>query len=211
MKKTSLVSTKPGILHVVFFKRRQQDTIHWVDDKLLETEKKITLTAVPGHVLQVKAFADSLIESLMDPTGKMKKTALVLADESLLSPVINSIPDQVDNFNITMGLPFHYSPVYQFIQMVFDLHLGASNSKESIEFQTKVLLKLLGHNLWASMLDKSEQQQLNEVKTGLLSTGRLYNSRENIVEKINEKHLYSFINKMLTSWQKKARHHFSGP
>lgn len=193
-----------------FFKRRQQDTIHWVDDKLLETEKKITLTAVPGHVLQVKAFADSLIESLMDPTGKMEKTALVLADESLLSPVINSIPDQVDNFNITMGLPFHYSPVYQFIQMVFDLHLGASNSKESIEFQTKVLLKLLGHNLWASMLDKSEQQQLNEVKTGLLSTGRLYNSRENIVEKINEKHLYSFINKMLTSWQKKLAITFQG-
>ncbi len=52
--------------------------------------------------------------------------------------------------------------------------------------------------------------KLNEVKTGLLSTGRLYNSRENIVEKINEKHLYSFINKMLTSWQKKLAITFQG-
>lgn len=186
-----------------FFKRRPQDSIHWTGNKLLETEKKITLTAVPGHVLQVKAFADSLTESLLEPAFKIEKTALVLADESLLSPVINSIPDQVGSFNITMGLPFHYSPVYQFLQMVFDLHLGSSNSKESIDFQTKALLKLLGHNLWQTMLDSSEHQQLNEVKTSLLSMGRLYSSQENIVGQITEKQFNSFISRLLTPWQQK--------
>jgi ATP-dependent helicase/nuclease subunit B len=193
-----------------FFKQRPQTTSRWISNKLLETEKKITLTAVPGHVLQVKAFAHSLTKSLPDNAFEAEKTALVLADESLLSPVINSIPDQAGSFNITMGLPFHYSPVYQFIQMVFDMHLGASINRETYEFQTKALLKLLGHTLWAVLLDSKELQQLSELKTGLLSSGRLYVSKENSIEKITEKHLYSFISKMLSPWQQKLAIAFQG-
>ncbi len=191
-----------------FFKHRPQDTIHWTGNKLLETEKKITLTAVPGHVLQVKAFADSLTESLLEPAFKIEKTALVLADESLLSPVINSIPDQVGSFNITMGLPFHYSPIYQFLQMVFDLHLSTSNTKGITAFQTKTLLKLLGHNLWHSMLDGSEQQQLNALKAGLLASGRLFSNPESILGPIPDGPLKSVISRMLTPWQDKLAYCF---
>jgi len=202
-KENAFGEHEAGLFARRFFKRRPKLQTRWVGNKLLENEKKITLTAVPGHVLQVKAFADSLTQSLHESGFQMEKTALVLADESLLGPVINSIPDEVGSFNITMGLPFHYSPVYQFLQMVFDLHLGSSKSKGSNEFQTKLLLKLLGHNLWHSMLESSEQQQLNALKAGLLASGRLFSNQESVLGSIPDGPFKSVISRMLAPWQQK--------
>ena len=50
-----------------------------------------------------------------------KENAVVLCNESLLLPVLHSIPQEVKNVNITMGFPLAQTPVYSFINAVMEL------------------------------------------------------------------------------------------
>lgn len=46
---------------------------------------------------------------------------MVLCNESLLLPVLHSIPSEVKNVNITMGFPLAQTPVYSFISALMEL------------------------------------------------------------------------------------------
>ena len=59
-------------------------------------------------------------EKLRTPSS-FKDTAVVLCNESLLLPVLHSIPADVKNVNITMGFPLAQTPVYSFINALVEL------------------------------------------------------------------------------------------
>ena len=59
-------------------------------------------------------------EELRTPSS-FKDTAVVLCNESLLLPVLHSIPAEVKNVNITMGFPLAQTPVYSFINALVEL------------------------------------------------------------------------------------------
>lgn len=59
-------------------------------------------------------------EELRAPSS-FKDTAVVLCNESLLLPVLHSIPAEVKNVNITMGFPLAQTPVYSFINALVEL------------------------------------------------------------------------------------------
>ena len=50
-----------------------------------------------------------------------KENAVVLCNETLLLPVLHSIPEEVKNVNITMGFPLAQTPVYSFINAAMEL------------------------------------------------------------------------------------------
>lgn len=54
-------------------------------------------------------------------SGDEKENAVVLCNESLLLPVLHSIPSEVNNVNITMGFPLAQTPVYSFINAIMEL------------------------------------------------------------------------------------------
>lgn len=48
-----------------------------------------------------------------------KRTAIVLCDETLLQPVIHSLPEDVKEVNITKGFPMSHTPAYAFVEDFF--------------------------------------------------------------------------------------------
>ncbi|HNZ43729.1 MAG TPA: PD-(D/E)XK nuclease family protein [Bacteroidales bacterium] len=122
----------------------------WIDNELLTQPKKITLVAVAGKVGQVK-YAAREIASLLAHGVKSEQISVVLNEESLLIPMLNSVPQDIEKFNITMGYPMRFSSVYNFIESVFLLHENAErfrnikNAKEPL-FYHKDLQKLFNHN-----------------------------------------------------------------
>ncbi len=67
------------------------------------------VVSVPSSVGQAK-----LIPFLVKDEG----CAVVLPDESLLVPVLNSIPPEIENINVTMGYPMSGSTFYDFLSLV---------------------------------------------------------------------------------------------
>ncbi|MCP4217905.1 MAG: hypothetical protein GY765_24900, partial [bacterium] len=49
--------------------------------------------------------------------------AVVLPDETLLFPLLNSLPDCVDSVNVTVGFPLRQTPVYSLFSSIIDMHL----------------------------------------------------------------------------------------
>lgn len=88
-----------------------------------EGKKQITLVSCPEAVLQCK-YAGNLLRTsdVNSPTHPQEQTALVLGDEKLLLPTLNSLPDEVHAANITMGYPFTNTSAHALMLTLFSLH-----------------------------------------------------------------------------------------
>lgn len=91
------------------------DTLGDYIDHFARDEKHITLVESPEDLMQAKYAGDlirRLVEQSNNPLQELQNTALVLADESLLIPVLNSLPDNVGAVNVTMGYPLEHTAIH---------------------------------------------------------------------------------------------------
>lgn len=104
----------------------------WTYDLLLSREKNITVYGVPNATLQTKVAGELYAEMLRnDDPEKPVPTAIVLADENLLLPMLYSLDESIEDFNITMGLSLRNSMLYTLIDSIFELQQNVA------EFRTK--------------------------------------------------------------------------
>lgn len=83
---------------------------------------EIEVVSVPSSVGQAK-----LLPSIL----KDDSYAVVLPDESLLLPVLNSIPESISDINVTMGFPMKDSAFYNLLSLVcaMQMHLRVKDGK----------------------------------------------------------------------------------
>jgi hypothetical protein len=86
-------------------------------------DKEIQIVGIPKQVSQVKYIGQLLKELSINNQGALNNTAIVLGDETLLNPLINSIPKEVGAVNITMGYPLHNASLTGMFLALFDMHL----------------------------------------------------------------------------------------
>lgn len=86
-------------------------------DLLRHRETPVTVIRAQGHTAQAKTLAGILNKYPASATDGPEKTAIILADESLLLPVLQTIPDDAGRVNITMGYPFAQSAVFGLIEL----------------------------------------------------------------------------------------------
>jgi len=79
--------------------------------------KNISVVGTPKNIGQVK-YIGALLQRLFTE-NKLQNTALVLGNEDLLIPILNSIPSCIEDINITMGLPLKQIPFSAFIGQWF--------------------------------------------------------------------------------------------
>ena len=139
-----------------YFRTWQKSEIKWKENNFLESSKKITIIGVPKNVGQVKV-AGQLLSEIQPDEKHLQKNAVVLADENLLIPLLNSIPENINEFNVTMGLPLKYTPAYDLFNALFALHENAkkmsalsktgetTNIKTSLKFYYKDIVKIFNH------------------------------------------------------------------
>lgn len=95
--------------------------------------KKITVVSAPSGVLQCKQAADFL-RHVRECQGKAdKETAIVLTDESLLVPLLYSLPQEAGTVNVTMGYPLRQTLAYSFVERLLKLqtHTRLKNGENS--------------------------------------------------------------------------------
>jgi len=126
-----------------------------IEETLLSTEKKsITVIGAAKNVAQAKV-AGSLIEEIKKTDPLLQATAIVLADENLLFPVLHSLPENLKDINVTMGYPLKNTPVAGYFDLVFAMHengLKLAQGKANYSFYHTDVVKLLSHVYTASAL-----------------------------------------------------------
>ena len=70
--------------------------------------KTITIVECPEAVLQCK-YAGKLLDENRQWLSDPESTAVVLADESLLIPVLNALPDSTEDYKVNVSMGFNYA------------------------------------------------------------------------------------------------------
>ncbi|MDG1384830.1 MAG: PD-(D/E)XK nuclease family protein [Flavobacteriaceae bacterium] len=110
--------------HQKSWKHYKNQPFKWVS-KYYTTPKNISVVGTPKNIGQVK-YVGTLLQQLY-AENKLQNTALVLGNEELLIPILNSIPSAIEDINITMGLPLKQIPFSAFIEQWFQLQKDASS------------------------------------------------------------------------------------
>lgn len=89
-------------------------------------KKDISYISASSEDIQARYVSQWLTKERIDAG---KRTAIVLCDEKLLPTVIHSLPNTVENVNITTGYPLSQTLVSTFVKQVFDLKLLGRSRK----------------------------------------------------------------------------------
>ena len=135
-------------------------------------DKTIRLIGLPKAVAQAKYCGTLLAGLAQDNPDALSRTALVLGDESLLSPVLHSLPEGVGSANITMGYPLHASPLAQLFLLLIDLRQHRSPSGYSV----RGVLKVLDHPFLNPWYRKEGFQAVN-ARAGLIRDNAIFAGR----------------------------------
>ena len=113
-----------------------------------KSERTVGLYGVPQKVGQAKLLGQ-LLEKEFLPTlhanGPAKteevKTVIVLPDESVLLSVMHSLPQALENVNVTMGYPLGSTPLCNLLELLLDLQI---NRREDL-FSHRQVTAILAH------------------------------------------------------------------
>ncbi|MFA6768542.1 MAG: PD-(D/E)XK nuclease family protein [Parabacteroides sp.] len=112
-------------------------------------QNKIEVIGIPSGVGQAKSLHTLLDELLQQENTlndeKALRTAVVLPDERLLVPVLDSIPESIRHINVTMGYPLAGTQVSSLIEYVLILQKNCSSRNRQSVFYFRDVLPILNH------------------------------------------------------------------
>ncbi|MEO5777125.1 MAG: PD-(D/E)XK nuclease family protein [Flavobacterium sp.] len=126
----------------------------WISNDF-KAEKNIHVIATSKSIGQAK-IAGSIIEKQAEK-GNLQNVALVLGEESLLLPMLYSLPANVDALNITMGFSSKNNPAQLLIAKLFKLHTNAiTRNPSAYVMYYKDVLDVLTHPLIEPYVNANE-------------------------------------------------------
>ena len=137
-------------------------------------EKNIELIGVPKNIGQAK-YLGEIITGLN--TEELGNTAIVLGEEDLLLPVLNSLPDTIEEINITMGFPIKNAPIASLFEYLFQLHISSSNS-----YYYKDILSIVNHPSLHHILGSEAGNLVKKINTENL----IYLNADEVIEAFSE-------------------------
>lgn len=150
-----------------------KNNFNWIQDYLKKEVKNIEFIGAPKNVSQLK-----FVGELLEKQKSHNNTALVLADESLLSLALNSLPESVEKINITMGFPLKDIPLSTFFKSIFDLYINQEkfNILAKKEFYYKDVLNFLNHTYLKKLLNSPSFSVGDDIG----KSNRIFLSEENV-------------------------------
>ncbi|MFY7936263.1 MAG: PD-(D/E)XK nuclease family protein, partial [Flavobacterium sp.] len=137
------------------WKHFETHPFNWITDAF-SSDKNIEVIGTPKSIGQAK-IAGKIIEKIVFENKSLENTAIVLSEENILIPVLNALPVEVENLNITMGYPSKNNPAQILIYKLFQLHLNAQNrNKKQSVFYYKEVLEILNNPLIVSSIQANE-------------------------------------------------------
>ncbi|MCU0363387.1 MAG: PD-(D/E)XK nuclease family protein [Bacteroidales bacterium] len=106
-----------------------------------------------------------LIPSLLSElaANEAYHTAIILADENLLMPLLSSLPENIGDINITMGYPLRYTEVYSLVRSLAGLQRSAASEGGVTTFGYREVMSLLSHSLLSGLLSAEEKKIPSEL------------------------------------------------
>ena len=126
-------------------------TFEWQPSLLASIPKKIQVMSAPSKQGMAQA-AGRVLQSL--PAEDAGQTAVVLADEAMLLPLLDAIPTKYEALNVTMGLPIKHAAIAQDMLTILRMHEQAERTKlggSSYSYHHRTFLALVESSLFRNL------------------------------------------------------------
>lgn len=203
------VKHEAGLFFRKYFENIKESEIRWVDQNLKNDTKDIQIFGIPKQIGQAKFCGQLLQEDTHFLTSK-HKSAIILADENLLIPVLNSIPSNYSELNVTMGLPLSSSPLFGFFNQLFKMQLNSENKKKILNLTVSVfrysdISKCLRHSVINNLSDQlfdSPKISTQHILTQIKISGQLDFKSEELLSVFKaENYNETFLALTFTDWK----------
>lgn len=180
-----------------FFKNNPTLTPTFLNRKLLEEKKTINIIGASGTVIQTNALLLELNKESGNPNDRSSEV-IVLSDESLLIPVLNSIPNAFHDLQVTMGFPYSKTILNQFLQHLFAFQKNIKSKGNEIYFWS--LSRLLDAELIKLMFTNDELKHLFNWRNECLNKSIYYITIEDYEKLKDIPDVYNFLYLFSTKW-----------
>ena len=134
------------------------------DSKIINPDKEIKIYNIPSTTGQAKALELALEQLPSEWKNNPVKTTIALADESLLMPVLNSLPENVNEVNISMGYPIKETQIFSLCRILLDMQKNKRQSHNGNEsFYHSDVSKVLQHGLLKPIYEKNNSKLEEEI------------------------------------------------
>ncbi|KJD36606.1 hypothetical protein PW52_02875 [Tamlana sedimentorum] len=178
--------------HKKNWKHFKNSPFNWIKDNYTQ-QKNISLFAVPKNIGQAK-YVGSILEKLKETNNNLENTAVVLGDENLLIPVLNSLPESLNELNITMGFPLKSIPLASIFENLFHLHKKASN-----DFYYKDVIKILSHQFIKPLFYFNDVDYASKIIETIDSNNIIFINKDRLIT-ISETKFDIVINMLFSNW-----------
>lgn len=180
----------------LFAREYMQQDVPWkptvFSNDLLTGKKEIHLVGVNGNTVQAKAL-QSLLQVEESPD-----VSVILADEKLMIPVLNAIPDseRYNRINVSMGYPLKQTGLDHLITEFFTLHRKGRKVKEEGWYLWPII-RILDTELIYAIFNKDEIKELNKYIASIAKYSFYIFKEEDFVQYCHSKDLQKFMKLLL--------------
>ena len=153
-----------------FKKELDMKALPFVEDNLKNSTKHIEIIECAQQTGQVKVAATILSEFSKE---EIDETLVLLADESLIAPLLRNLPKKIGQANITLGLPLKNTSLRTWVDLIFSIQENKTRFKsEAIYIHD--LQKMWNHPFLTAVLKKEEKVAITQLETELIRKNSIF-------------------------------------
>ena len=141
------------------FKQEAGDSFRdYRDDKILAStfpdvtpnnfnsiDKKFDCIGISSQIGQCKTLGNLLNKNILSKNFDQDKVLVLLPDEKMLLPVLNSIPTKVNKINVTMGLNLSETPLFDLLHLIGRIHKNSSIKNLVKSYYFEDIINFISH------------------------------------------------------------------
>ncbi len=109
----------------LFFREYQRDKVFGPTfPETIPNQIQTRKASIHTYATPLKTNQANLVGTILEQVKgeeNWEETVVILPDEQMLFPILHSLPDQIDQVNVTMGYPVKNAPVYAFLEAVLEM------------------------------------------------------------------------------------------
>jgi CRISPR/Cas system-associated exonuclease Cas4 (RecB family) len=182
------------------FMRKYRDSwnmsIDGLEDNFSIKTKNIFVYGVAKNVNQAR-LAGNILKGFSKEDITENQTAVVLAAEELLLPMMHSLPANVNKVNITMGYPLRKTSMYGLFDAIFQMHLTTLRMNSVGEgmksaFYHKDLIRFLRHPA-INILWGDHDSRIDALVKNIISTNKTFLSFDALAGMSGEREKFNYV------------------
>jgi hypothetical protein len=173
----------------------KSNSFKWITNNY-SNKKNISIYGIPKNIGQAKQIG-TILNELTRKQQSLNNTAIVLSDETLLLPVLNSLPISIEALNITMGLPLNSVPLASLFEKLFYLHKTSNQS-----FYYKDVINILSHQNINCLFKNESKTKVSEIIETIQNNNLVYINLEQL--KSLSEPFEEIITLLFLSWDNSA-------